>query len=130
MPLGSLLKSAAGTCPFCHQRAGIISREHPECRRAHQAGWHEMVQLATQAAGSRTFDEKSLRLSLTEIARRSYGDGATVNQSLEEGLKGSLPLKSALCYILLTVTLKRERTINLRRYNLRRYVDYHLGHGN
>ena len=84
-----------------------------------------MVQLAAQAAGSRTFDKKSLRLSLTEIARRSYGDGTTVNQSLEEGLKGSLPLKSALCYISLTVTLKRERTINLRRY-----VDYHLGHSN
>ena len=44
MPLSSLLKSAAGTCPFCNQKAGIISREHPECRRAHQAGWQEMVQ--------------------------------------------------------------------------------------
>ena len=51
MPLSSLLKSAAGTCPFCNQMAGILSREHPECRRAHQAGWHEMVQLAAQAAG-------------------------------------------------------------------------------
>ena len=29
MPLSNLLKSAAGTCPFCHQRAGILSREHP-----------------------------------------------------------------------------------------------------
>ena len=51
MPLSSLLKSAAGTCPFCNQKAGILSREHPECRRAHQAGWQEMVQLAAQAAG-------------------------------------------------------------------------------
>ena len=51
MPLSSLLKSAAGTCPFCNQMAGILSREHHECRRAHQAGWHEMVQLAAQAAG-------------------------------------------------------------------------------
>ena len=125
MPLSNLLKSAAGTCHFCKQKAGILSREHPECRRAHQAGWQEMVQLAAQAAVSRTFDEKSLRVTLTEIASRSYAVGATVNQSLEEGLKGSLPLESALCYISLTVTLKRERTINLRRY-----VDYHLGHGN
>ena len=45
MPLSTILKSAAGTCPFCHQKARILSREHPECRRAHQAGWQEMVQL-------------------------------------------------------------------------------------
>ena len=62
MPLSNLLKSAAGTCPFCNQKAGILSREHPEYRRTHQAGWNEMVQLAAQAAASRTFDEKSLRL--------------------------------------------------------------------
>ena len=93
MPLSNLLKSAAGTCPFCHQKAGILSREHPECCRAHQAGRHEMVQLAAQVAASRTFDEKSLRVTPAEIARRSYGDGATVNQSLEEELKGSLQLK-------------------------------------
>ena len=46
-----------------------------------------MVSLAPQAAASHTFDEKSLQLSLAEIARRSYGDGATVNQALEEGWK-------------------------------------------
>ena len=46
-----------------------------------------MVRLAAAAAASHTFDEKSLRLSLAEIARRSYGDGATVNQALEEGWK-------------------------------------------
>ena len=73
MQLSNLLKSAAGTCPFCNQKAGIFSREHPECRRAHQAGWHEMVQLAAQAAASPQFDEKALRLSLAEIARRSCG---------------------------------------------------------
>ena len=87
MPLSSLLKSAAGTCPFCRQKAGILSRKHPECRRTHQAGWNEMVQLAAQTAASRTFDEKTLRLSLAEIARRSYGDGTTVNQALEQGWK-------------------------------------------
>ena len=72
MPLSNLLKSAAGTCPFCHRKAGILSHEHPECRRAHRAhraGWHEMVQLAAQAAGSPDFDEKTLRLTLAEIAR-------------------------------------------------------------
>ena len=84
-----------------------------------------MADLPADAANTHAFSEKSLRVTLAEIASRSYAVGATVNQSLEEGLKGSLPLKSALCYISLTVTLKRERTINLRRY-----VDHHLGHGN
>ena len=46
----------------------------------HQAGWNEMVSLAAQAMASRDFDEKSLRLNLAEIARRSYGDGATANR--------------------------------------------------
>ena len=49
MPLSSLLKSAAGTCPFCRQKAGILSREHPDCRRTYQAGWNEMVSLAEEA---------------------------------------------------------------------------------
>ena len=87
MPLSSLLKSAVGTCPLCHQKVGIISREHPECHRAHQAGWHEMVQLAAQAAGSPDFDESHLRLTMSAVAKISYGNQDTVNQALEEGWK-------------------------------------------
>ena len=87
MPLSNFLKSATGTCPFCNQKAGIISREHPECRRAHQAGWHEMVQLAADAAGSRDFDEGHLRLTLSAVAKISYGNEDTVNQALEAGWK-------------------------------------------
>ena len=87
MPLSNLLKSAAGTCPFCHQKAGIISREHQGCRRTYQAGWDEMVHLAAQAARSHQFDEKPLRFALAEIVRRSYRNGNTVNQALEEGWK-------------------------------------------
>ena len=87
MPLSSLLKSAAGTCPFCREKAGILSREHPECRRTHQAGWQERVQLATQAAGSPDFDENQLRLTMAAVAQRSYADGDTVNQALETGWK-------------------------------------------
>ena len=85
MPLSNLLKSAAGTCHFCKQKAGIISREHPECRRTHQAGWNEMVELAADAARSHEFNPNSLQVSLAEIARRSYGNGSTVAWALEEG---------------------------------------------
>ena len=46
-----------------------------------------MQGLAAGAARSHQFDEKALRISLAEIAHRSYGDGATVNQALEQGWK-------------------------------------------
>ena len=46
-----------------------------------------MINLAAEAARTHNLDEKSLRLSIAEIARRSSGDGATVNQALKEGKK-------------------------------------------
>ena len=85
MALSSLLKSVAGTCPFCNQKAGILSREHPDCRRTFQAGWNEMVGLATDAARSHEFHANSLQVSLADITRRSYGDANTVTRALEEG---------------------------------------------
>ena len=87
MPLSHLMKSAAGTCPFCRQKAGIIARAHRDYRETFEAGWTEMVAIAAEAARTHAFDEKTLRLSLAEIAQRSYGDGATVNQALEDGWK-------------------------------------------
>ena len=90
MPLSNIFRSAAGPGPFCHQKAGIISREHPECRLTHQAGWDEMVRLAWGAAKSHEFNANSLRVSLAEIARRSYGNASTVNQALEEGWRRAL----------------------------------------
>ena len=87
MPLSNLLKSAAGTCRYCGQKAGVLSRSHSGCRRTQGAGFQEMVFLAAEAARTHSFDEKILRLSLAEIARRSFGDGATVNRALEEGWK-------------------------------------------
>ena len=87
MPLSSLLKSTADNCPFCHQKAGIPSCEHSQCRRAFDAGWQEMINVAAEAGRTHTFNEKNLRLSLAAIAKRSYGDGNTVNQALEGGWK-------------------------------------------
>ena len=46
-----------------------------------------MVRLTADAARSHEFDEKSFRFSLAGIARGSYGDGATVNEALEERWK-------------------------------------------
>ena len=87
MPLSNLFRSAAGTCRYCGTKAGILTRNHPECGEIFKGGWLRMVELATQAARSHNFDENSLRLTLAETARNSYGDGTTVNQALEEGWK-------------------------------------------
>ena len=95
MPLSSLLKSAAGTCPFCNQKAGILSREHPQCRRTFQAGWNEMVGLAADAARSHEFNPNSLQVSLAEITRRSYGDANTVTRALEEGWRRAVRCAAA-----------------------------------
>ena len=86
MPLSNLLRSAAGTCPFCHQKASIISREHPECRQTFQAGWTEMIQLAADADRTRSFDEKSLRLSLVDTSPSApMGTATPSTKTLEEG---------------------------------------------
>ena len=82
-----LLHAGAGTCSFCRQKAGILSRAHRDCQETFKAGWTEMVNLAADAARTHKFDEKTLRLTLAEIARRSHGDGATANQALLEGWK-------------------------------------------
>ena len=83
MPLSNLPHSITGTCPCCNQKADILSREHLECRCIHQAGWHKMVRLSAQAAGSPDFDETQLRLTMAAVAQHSYGNGETVNQALE-----------------------------------------------
>lgn len=59
-------RSAAGTCQYCGNKAGILSGDHPECRRTFEAGWNRMVELAADAARTHAFDEKALRLPLGE----------------------------------------------------------------
>ena len=110
MALSNLLKSAADTCPFCHQKAGILSREHPECRRTYQAGWDEMVRLAGGAARSHEFHPNSLQASLAEIARRSYGDASTVAQALEEGWRRAVRHAAA------DGSITHEEEFRLRRF--------------
>ena len=70
MPLPNILKSGAGTCPFCRRKAGIISRAHRDCKETFQSGWTEMVSIAADAARTHQFDEKGLRLTLTEDEKR------------------------------------------------------------
>ena len=95
MTLSTILKSAAGTCAFCHQKVGILSREHPDCRRTFQAGWNEMVGLAADATRSHEFHANSLQVSLAEITRRSYGDANTVTRALEEGWRRAVRCAAA-----------------------------------
>ena len=69
MLLSNLLKSTAGSCRHCDNKAGVLTRDHPECRGTFDAIWNRMVELAAGAARSHSIDEKSLRLSLANIAR-------------------------------------------------------------
>ena len=108
MPFANLLKTAAGTCRYCGKRAGVITRDHPECGRTYNAGWHRMVNLAAQAATSRNFDENALRTALTDIAKNSYGDGATVERALEEGWRRGVQQAAA------DGTITREEESSLR----------------
>ena len=110
MPLSSLLKSAAGTCPFCNQKAGILSREHPDCRRTFQAGWNEMVGLAADAARSHEFHANFLQVSLADITRRSYGDANTVTRALEEGWRRAVRCAAA------DGSITHEEEFRLRRF--------------
>ena len=122
MPLFSFLKSGAGTCPFCNQKAGIISREHPDCRRTHQAGWDEMVELAAQAAKSHEFHPNSLQVALTEIAKRSFGDDSTVARALEEGWRRALRQAAA------DGSITHDEEIRLRRFRDRTGLNLSSAH--
>ena len=113
MPSSNLLRSAAGTCSLCNQKAGILSREHPDCRRTFDAGWTEMVTLAAEAAKSHEFHGNSLRVSLTVIARRSYGDASTVGRALEEGWR------RAVRYAQADGSITHDEEIRLRRFRER-----------
>ena len=110
MPFSNFLKAAAGTCHFCHQKAGILSREHPECRRTFQAGWNEMVRLAGSAAKSHEFHPNSLRVSLADIARRSYRDAGTITRALEEGWR------RAVKHAATNGSITHEEEFRLRRF--------------
>ena len=91
MPLSNILKYVAGTCSFCNQKAGILSREHPECRRTFQTGWEEMITVAAEAARTHTFQEKPLRLTLAEIAQRSYRDAPPSTKPSRRAGNGASP---------------------------------------
>ncbi len=122
MRLSNLLKSAAGTCPFCHQKAGILSREHPMCRRTYEAGWNEMVSLAAEAAMSHEFNANYLQVSLTVIARRSYGDASTVGRALEEGWRRAVRHAQA------DGSITHDEEIRLRRFRERLGLNSNRSH--
>ena len=99
MPFSNLLKSAAGTCPFCNQKAGILSREHQGCRRAHQAGWNEMVRLASGAARSPRvqpkFSQSLPDRNSQEVIRRCQYSRTGPGGGLEKGSQKKPPRTGA-----------------------------------
>ena len=55
--------------------------------RTHRSGWQEMVSLVTQAATDHSFNEATLRQSLSTIANRSRTTDEDIERALEEGWK-------------------------------------------
>ena len=76
----------------------------------YQAGWNEMVRLAADAARSHEFNPNSLRVSLAEIAKRSFGDGTTVARALEEGWRRAVRHAAA------DGSITHEEEFRLRRF--------------
>ena len=89
MPFANLLKSAAGTCRYCGNKAGVLARDHPECLRTFDAGWNRMVERAAEVARSHRFNEESFPVSMSDIARDSCSNWATINEALEEARYGN-----------------------------------------
>ena len=69
-----------------------------------------MVRLAHGAARSHEFNPNSLQVSLTEIAKRSYGDDSTVARALEEGWRRAVRKAAA------DGSITHEEEIRLRRF--------------
>ena len=89
---------------------GLFERSHSECRRIHQAGWEQMVSLATQAARSRDFSESALRKSLSDIAHRSYAGVREIEEALEEGWN------QGVAHAMTDATITREEEDRLRAF--------------
>ena len=87
MPLAQLLQSMRGRCRYCGQQAGVLQRDHQECQDIHQTSWQQMVSLVTQAAADHTFNEATLRQSLSAIAQRSHATDEDIEHALEAGWK-------------------------------------------
>ena len=69
-----------------------------------------MVRLAGGAARSHEFHVNSLRVSLAEIARHSYGDAGTVARTLEEGWRRAVRHAAA------DGSITHEEEFRLRRF--------------
>ena len=69
-----------------------------------------MVNLSALAARSQEFHPNSLRVSLAEISRRSYGDASTVARALEEGWR------RAVIHAAADGSITREEEFRLRRF--------------
>ena len=78
MPLSNLLRTAAGTCRYCGNKAGILNRDHPECRRTFDAGWMGHRRAKQSSAEERQSQTATLnRLFPTEATALCNNSGIT-----------------------------------------------------
>ena len=79
---GSLIM---GDCRLCGRKAGFLRKVHGECQTVEEAGWTEMVAMATRVAETTSFNQQDLRLELMAVAQRSFYDGDGINVAVAGG---------------------------------------------
>ena len=69
------------------RKDSAVNRERRDGKKTSRARWTKGTNPAAEAARTNNFGEKTLLLTLADIACRPYGDGINVNQALEDGWK-------------------------------------------
>ena len=75
-----------GTCRYCNQSAGFLRKQHGQCRDLHAQGMQEMTDLATQAAGTASFNETALRQTLEAIALRARARARATEDDISQAI--------------------------------------------
>ena len=61
-----------GDCVYCGRSAGFLRSKHGECEAINQDGWTEMVEIATESAGTGDLNVAALRTRLAEVGSRAF----------------------------------------------------------
>lgn len=78
-----------GTCRFCNQSAGMLRKEHRECRHRYEDGRSAAIALITTSAGD-LLSPSEIRTEFEKIAHRAGIVEPEVDQIISSGLSGAI----------------------------------------
>lgn len=73
-----------GRCIYCGENAGLLRSVHLTCLEKHEAGWQQMVSVATQAAMGASGDLEGLTSDLEKLAKSNYVPTSNISAALVE----------------------------------------------